>query len=152
MQYRELGATGLKVSEIGLGCEGFIGKDEAFTNEVFEIAFAHGVNCMDLYSPNPDMQRQVGRAIGTRRGEFVLQAHLCTQWRDGQYCATRALDEVKAAFEAQLQNLGTDYLDIGMIHYVDSLATWQQVVNNGILDYARQLKAEGHIRHMIAYY
>lgn len=148
MQCRTLGATGLSVSEIGLGCEGFIGKDEAYTKEVFDLAFAHGVNCMDLYSPNPEMQRNVGRAIGPRRAEFVLQAHLCTEWKNGQYRATRDLQEVKAAFEAQLRNLGTDHLDIGMIHYVDSMATWQQVVEGGILDYARQLKAAGRIRHI----
>ncbi len=148
MQYRKLGNTGLTVSEIGLGCEGFIGKDEAFANEMLSLAFSHGVNCMDLYSPNPSMQRNVGRAIAPRRGEFVLQAHLCTEWKDGQYRATRALNEVEAAFDAQLKNLGTDYLDIGMIHYVDSLSTWQQVEQNGILDYARQLKREGRIRHI----
>ena len=53
MKYRELGKTGLKVSEIGLGCEGFNGKDAAFTQEMFKLALAAGVNCMDLYSPKP---------------------------------------------------------------------------------------------------
>lgn len=63
MKYRELGKTGLKVSEIGLGCEGFNGKDAAFTQEMFKLALAAGVNCMDLYSPNPEMHK-------------ILQLHL----------------------------------------------------------------------------
>lgn len=46
MRYRELGKTGLRVSEIGLGCEGFLGRDEAFTRRMFS----------DLYSPDPDMR------------------------------------------------------------------------------------------------
>ena len=148
MEYRTLGATGLRVSEIGLGCEGLIGKSEAYTEAFFRCALEHGVNCMDLYSPDPDMQRRVGRAVGPVRRDFILQAHLCTRWRDGQYEAIRDLGQVKAAFETQLENLGTSYLDVGMIHYVDSEATWRQVVDNGILDYALEEKARGRIRHV----
>ena len=146
MKYRALGMTGMMVSEIGLGCEGFIGRDETYTREILDRAIAAGVNCMDMYSPNPDMHRNIAAALKGRREQFILQAHLCTQWRDGQYEATRKLDEVKAAFETQLQNLGTDYIDIGMIHYVDSMDVWQKVLDSGIADYARQLKAQGIIR------
>ena len=148
MHYRELGATGLRVSEIGLGCEGFLGRSRTYTQEIFDRALAAGVNCMDLYSPDPEMHRNVARAISSVRDSFVLQAHLCTRWRNGQYEATRRLDQVKEAFAVQLENLGTDYLDIGMIHYVDSLATWRQVLDNGILDYALEEKAKGRIRHI----
>ena len=85
MQYRKLGRTGLQVSEIGLGCEGFVLKDDAFAEEIFRTALESGVNCMDLYTPNPDVHRRVGRAIQGRREAFVLQAHLCTIWENGQY-------------------------------------------------------------------
>lgn len=148
MIYRNLGKTGLKVSEIGLGCEGFIGKSQQFTDEVFALAFEKGVNCMDLYSPNPEMHQKVGRAIAPRRKDFVLQAHLCTVWKDGQYKATRNIKEVRASFGALLENLGTDYVDIGMIHYVDSDAVWKNIAEGEIMRYAQELKRAGKIRHI----
>lgn len=148
MNYRELGKTGINVSEIGLGCEGFNDVSDKFTEEMFSLAFEHGVNCMDLYSPNPDMHRRIGKAIKDRRKDFILQAHLCTIWQNEQYKATRNLTEVKDAFETMLKNLNTDYIDIGMIHYVDSIETWRNIANNGIMDFAKELKAKGKIRHI----
>ena len=102
MNYRTLGRTGLRVSEIGLGCEGFVQTDDAFAAELLETALSAGINCMDLYTPHPDVHKRVARAIRGKRQEFVLQAHLCTVWEDGQYRATRKIDEVRTAFETML--------------------------------------------------
>ena len=148
MNYRELGKTGLKLSEIGLGCEGFVDADDALSDAIFELALQNGVNCLDMYTPDPAAQKKIGRGIALVRKDFILQGHLCTQWRNGQYEETRKLQEVKDAFEAMLHNLGTDYVDVGNLHYVDSLETWQKILDNGVLNYALELKAAGRIRYL----
>ena len=148
MNYRELGKTGLKLSEIGLGCEGFVDADDALSDAIFELALQNGVNCLDMYTPDPAAQKKIGRGIAPVRKDFILQGHLCTQWRNGQYEETRKLQEVKDAFEAMLHNLGTDYVDVGNLHYVDSLETWQKILDNGVLNYALELKAAGRIRYL----
>lgn len=148
MNYRELGKTGLKLTEIGLGCEGFVDADDALSDAIFELALQNGVNCLDMYTPDPAAQKKIGRRIAPVRKDFILQGHLCTQWRNGQYEETRKLQEVKDAFEAMLHNLGTDYVDVGNLHYVDSLETWQKILDNGVLNYALELKAAGRIRYL----
>lgn len=85
MNYRMLGRTGLSVSEIGLGCEGFAGKSMELTKKMFDLAIDSEVNCMDLYSPDPELRSRIGTVLNGRRERFILQAHLCTVWRDGQY-------------------------------------------------------------------
>lgn len=146
MKYVYNKRTNYNFSEIGLGCEGFIGKDFIAVKEMIDYAIENGVNCMDFYSPNPEMQKYVGMAIGDRRKNFIYQAHVCTKWVNGQYSATRNLEEVKFNFEQLLKNLNTDYVDIGMLHYIDSFKTWDEVVNNGILDYCKELKEKGIIK------
>ena len=148
MKYRKLGKTGLEVSEIGLGCEGFLEKEESFVKEMFALALEQGINCMDMYSPNPELHKRVGNIIHHQREKFVLQGHLCTIWQNEQYKATRNIKEVKTAFETMLKNLNTDYIDIGMIHYVDSLKTWKQIVEGEIMEYALELKKQGKINHI----
>ena len=98
MNYRELGKTGLMVGEIGIGCEGFVDHDGALVEPLLDAAQQAGVNCIDLYTPNPDMRTRLGKALRGRREKFVLQAHLCTVWKNGQYERTRKIEEVKAGF------------------------------------------------------
>lgn len=148
MEYRELGRTGIKVSVIALGCEGFVANEGALTEQLLNAAEQGGINCIDLYAPQPEMRSRLGKWLRGRRGKFVLQAHLCTVWQEGQYKRTREIGEVKASFEDLLKRLATDYIDIGMIHYVDSLEDWEAVAGGPVMAYARELQAQGKIRYI----
>lgn len=146
MVYRKLGNTGIEVSEIGMGCEGFEDKTDGQVKEFVDIMEKEGVNCIDLYSPNPKMRSALGKALQGRRDKFVLQAHICTIWKDGQYKRTRDMEEIKESFRDQLERLLTDYVDIGMIHYVDSVSEWEQIASGPIMEYALELREKGKIR------
>ncbi len=146
MNYRELGATGIRVGEIGMGCEGFLDKSEAEVTAFIDLMEQEGANCIDLYSPNPEMRTALGHALRGRREKFVLQGHLGAVWKDGQYKKTRNIEEVKEGFEDQLNRLETDWLEIGMIHYVDSLEDWHTVEKGPVMKYAMELKEKGTLK------
>lgn len=146
MQYRELGSTGIRVGEIGMGCEGFIDKSEEEVKAFIDLMEQEGANCIDLYSPNPVMRTALGHALRGRREKFVLQGHLGAVWKDGQYKKTRNIEEVKEGFEDQLNRLETDHLEIGMVHYVDSMEDWHIVKNGPVMKYAMELKEKGTIQ------
>lgn len=148
MNYRQLGNTGLSVSEIGLGCEGFSEENYAMTEKLLDEAEKEGVNFFDVYASDPEMRRAIGKALRGRREKFIIQSHICSVWKNGQYLRTRNLKEVKEGFEESLRLFDTDYIDVGMIHYCDALDDWDKIINNGILDYAKQLRAQGKIRHI----
>lgn len=146
MKYRILGRTGIRVSAIALGCEGFMHKTAEEVRADFDFAIAHGVNFVDIYSSNPDLRSNIGAALAGRREEFVIQGHLCTAWENNQYLRTRNPQKTIASFESQLQQLRTDYLDIGMIHYVDAVNDFHRVFDGEIIRIVRQLKDDGRIR------
>ena len=148
MHYRDLGSTGLKVSEIALGCEGMTEDNYSMCAKLFDVAEEYGINYFDLYSPDPQLRSAIGHALKGRREKFIIQSHICSIWKDGQYERSRNLPEVRAGFEESLRLLQVDCIDVGMIHYCDALSDWDSIINNGILDYARELKAAGKIRHI----
>lgn len=148
MEYRILGRTGLSVSAIALGCEGFMNKTAEQVCVEMEYAIGHGINFIDIYSSNPELRSNIGRALAGHRRKFIIQGHLCSTWEDGQYLRTRDVEKTIAAFNDQLERLQTDYLDIGMIHYVDSESDFHEIFDGPILQLALQLKAEGKIRHI----
>ena len=148
MEYRELGNTGLRVSVIGIGCEGMMEDECKMAAKLFDAAERLGINYFDLYASEPELRSAIGEALKGRRDKFIIQSHICSVWKDGQYCRTRDLEEVKEGFEESLRLLKTDHIDVGMIHYCDAMSDWEEIVNNGVLDYARELKANGRIGHI----
>lgn len=148
MIYRELGNTGLQVSEIGIGCEGFGENGCRNTVLLLDEAEKLGINYVDLYISDPAIRGAVGEALVGRREKFILQSHICSIWKDGQYKRSRNIKEVKAGMEEMLSLLKTSYIDVGMIHYCDSMADWKEIAEGEVLRYAKELKAAGTIRHI----
>lgn len=87
MEYRILGRTGLRVSAVALGCEGFIHKTPEEVCADFDFAIGHGVNFVDIYSPNPELRTNIGAALEGRRGDFVIQGTSARPGRTGSTCA-----------------------------------------------------------------
>lgn len=148
MNYRTLGRTGLRVSEIGLGSEAFVNQTVEFGVELIETALGAGINYFDLYNPEPYVRDVFGKAMKGRREKFVMQGHLCSAWLDGQYKRTRNMAEVRAAFTDLLTRLDTEYIDVGMIHYVDEQKDFDEVFGGPVLQFAKEQKAAGKIRHL----
>ena len=148
MKYRILGRTGLKVSEIGLGGEWFNGLSQEESTAIVDVAIENGVNYIDIFMPQAPTRDHLGVALQGRRDQFIIQGHLCTVYEDGQYTRTRNIEKTKQSFQDLLTRLQTDYIDVGMIHYVDSEEDFNEVFNGPVLEYAKELKANGVIRHI----
>lgn len=146
MNYRTLGRSGLKVSEVGLGCEHLQGLLYEQVKSVIDAALAGGVNVMDVFMSEPEVRTNIGKALSGRREQVVLQGHIGAAWLNGQYKRTRDLAHCKTFFEDFLTRLQTDYVDIGMIHFVDSEEDYKSVFESDVIEYAKQLKEEGKIK------
>ena len=119
MRYRELGKTGLLVSEIGFGGEWMERHTEKEVAAVIARCETHGINILDCFMSEPNVRTNIGKALRGRRDRWVIQGHIGAVWQDNQYMRTRDMQKTKAAFEDLLTRLGIETLDIGMIHYID---------------------------------
>ena len=148
MNYRPLGNTGLMVSEISIGCGGFEKLDSDASLQLMTMALDSGMNYIDIYDANPVTRSNIGYALQGRRDEMIIQGHIGTIFKDGQHTRTRDVEECKAGFEDLLARLGTDHIEVGMIHITDSREDWEEIQNSPFLDYVFQLKKEGKIKHI----
>ena len=148
MRYRELGKTGLSVSEIGLGGEWLERHNAKEVREVIDRCEELGINILDCWMSEPEVRSKIGAAIAGKRERWIIQGHLGSTWQNGQYVRTRNLEQVRIAFQDLLDRMGTDYIDLGMIHFVDEKAEFKRVMEGEFIDYVKGLKEKGIIRHI----
>ena len=148
MNYRRLGKTGLMVSEIGLGAEWLERHSYEECQAIIDRAEEKGINILDCWMSEPNVRSNIGKAIAGKRERWYIQGHIGSTWQNGQYTRTRDVAQCRIAFEDLLSRLQTDYIDLGMIHYIDQESDWDKAMNGPYLDYVMELKAQGKIRHI----
>ncbi len=148
MKYRELGKTGLIVSEIGLGGEWLERHNTEEVKAVIDVCEKEGINILDCWMSEPNVRSNIGLAIKGKRDRWIIQGHIGSIWENGQYVRSRDLDKVRPAFEDLMTRLQTDYIDLGMIHFIDNAEEFERAMNGEFIEYVRQLKREGKIRHI----
>lgn len=148
MRNRLLGKTGLYVSEIGFGGEWLERHPEEEAIELMRYANGKGINIIDCWMPDPKSRDIIGKAMMGQRESWYVQGHFGSTWQNGQYVRTREMKYVKPAFEDLLTRLQTDYIDLGMIHYVDTVEEWNDLQDSDFLKYVKEMKENGIIRHI----
>lgn len=148
MKYRQLGKTGLNVSEIGFGGEWLSRHPEEESVELIRYAGKQGINIIDCWMPDELSRRIIGKAIHDDRESWIVQGHLGSILRNGQSDKSRDLKDVIPAFENLLKDMDTPYIDIGMIFFMDSMADWENAHKTGYMDYIREQKRIGRIHHI----
>jgi aryl-alcohol dehydrogenase-like predicted oxidoreductase len=146
MDYTTLGATGLRVSAMGLGCGGHsrlgrtAGRTEAESERLVREALALGINFIDT-AEGYGTEEIVGRALaGTAREQVVLSTKAGVGWEGRKVTGA----EMKQRVEACLTRLRTEYVDVFHLHGV-SLEDYPYALAE-LLPALRELQAEGKIR------
>ncbi|MDE7044333.1 MAG: aldo/keto reductase, partial [Acetatifactor sp.] len=148
MNYRALGKTGLEVSEIGLGGEWLERHNTAEVKEVIDHCAQAGINILDCWMSEPNVRSNIGAALEGQRERWIIQGHIGSTWQNSQYVRTRDLGKVQEAFQDLLDRLRTDYIDLGMIHFVDETAEFHRIMEGEFIAYVKGLKEKGIIHHI----
>ena len=146
MLYRELGKTGKKVSEIGLGCEFLDRKPYETAKAVIDEALEYGVNLLDVFMPGTEVRENTIKALGNRRKGVLIQGHIGSTDINQQYDISRDMPTVKKYFEELLRLFG--YIDFGMLFFIDSEEDYKNVFDTEFITYAERLKQNGDIHHI----
>ena len=122
MEYRRLGSSGLKVSEICLGTMTFgHGTDAAEAERIVQTSLDAGVTFFDTADGYSDgvSETMLGHALGARRREAVIATKVFNAMGPGPNNSGMSRVHIMNAVEDSLRRLGTDYIDLYYIHHVD---------------------------------
>ncbi|MBO5783727.1 MAG: aldo/keto reductase, partial [Clostridia bacterium] len=89
MEYRQLGNTGLSVSVIGLGGEWLERHNAEEVKAVVDACRSYGVNIIDCFMSEPNVRSNLGDAILGEREKWIIEGHIGSAWKNGQYVRTR---------------------------------------------------------------
>ena len=150
MEYRQLphGTPNERFSVIGLGLGG-IGQTPAEEIEaIIRKAIRHGINFFDMCTAGATYA-PLGKAISGQRENVFLQAHFGAVYdENGEYGWCRDFETIQKTFLWELEALQTDYVDFGFLHCVDTDEDFDCLLQIGLLDYLKELKIRGTVRHI----
>jgi len=140
MEYRQLGYSGLKVSELSLGTGTFGGGTEFFrewgnttvdeAQRLIDICLEAGVNLFDtadVYS-NGLSEEILGKAIGGKRQALLISTKTTFRFGEGPNDVGSSRYHILRACEGSLRRLGTDYIDIYHMHGFDALTPVEETL------------------------
>ena len=142
MEYRRLGRSGLKVSEICLGTMTFgHGADEAESNRMVDLALDAGVNFFDTANSYADGESEVllGKALKGRRRDAVIATKFSNPMGTGPNDSGMSRVHIMQAIDDSLKRLQMDYVDIYYVHHVDTQTPLEEMLQ-ALDDLVRQGK------------
>ncbi len=150
MEMRQLphGGAHEKFSVLGLGMGGIQHTPAAEIEAIISKAIDNGINYFDLCAGGA-VYEPFGRAIRGRREKVFLQMHFGAVYdENGEYGWCRDFETIKKTFAWELETLGTDYADFGFLHCVDEDEDFDKLVEIGLVDYLKELKEQGAVKHI----
>ena len=128
MEHRNFGTSDLRVSAIGFGCWPMGGTRYGPVDDEEEIAAVHralelGVTCFDTAADygQGHSEEVLGRALGPRRKDVVVVSTcgVPLNKETGQIECDSSRQHILEAIDESLSRLGTDYLDLFLLHRPD---------------------------------
>ena len=149
MEYRQLPHGTERLGVLGLGMGGIQKCSDDEIERVVRTAIENGINFFDLCAGAKNVYRPFGKAIAGQRDKVLFQLHLGAVYNEkGEYGWSRDMAQIKETFAWELETLGTDYADFGFLHCIDEDEDFDKLVNVGALNYLKELKATGKVRHI----
>ncbi|UCG38285.1 MAG: aldo/keto reductase [bacterium] len=139
MKYRQLGRTGLLVSELCFGTMTFAGKGfwtvigqlpQRAADDLIARVLDAGVNFIDtanIYSEG-ESEKMLGKALGKRRRDVVLATKVFGRMGPGPNDTGLSRAHIMKAVEDSLRRLNTDYIDLYQIHGFDAITPLEETL------------------------